>query len=248
MNLEGIAALVAGGASGLGRATATELAAGGARVVVLDLSEPTDLEAHDRAPSFVRGDVRDERDVATAVAAAAAEGPLRVAVNCAGIGSPQRILRGGEPQPLADFRATVEVNLLGTFNVMRLSAAAIAATEPDRGERGVLVNTSSIAAFDGQLGQAAYAASKAGVAGLTLPAARELADHLIRVVAIAPGLFDTPLFGELPTSVRSRLADSVPHPRRLGDPREFAALVRHAIENPMLNGEVIRLDGGIRMP
>ncbi|MBX0299845.1 SDR family NAD(P)-dependent oxidoreductase [Cryobacterium sp. 1639] len=202
---------------------------------------------------FLAGDVTSEADVQAAVAAAAALGPVRIVVNCAGIAPAARTVGRDGPMPLADFERAVRVNLLGTFNVVRLAAAAMQATEPvgtpSRGtsERGVIVNTASVAAFDGQIGQAAYAASKGGVAAMTLPLAREFARSLIRVVAIAPGLFDTPLLQGLPEEARESLGAQVPHPARLGDPAEFAALVRHIVQNPMLNGETIRLDGGIRM-
>lgn len=202
---------------------------------------------------FLAGDVTSEADVQAAVAAATALGPLRIVVNCAGIAPAARTVGRDGPMPLADFDRALRVNLLGTFNVVRLAAAAMQATEPvgtpARGtsERGVIVNTASVAAFDGQIGQAAYAASKGGVAAMTLPLAREFARSLIRVVAIAPGLFDTPLLQGLPEEARESLGAQVPHPARLGDPAEFAALVRHIVQNPMLNGETIRLDGGIRM-
>jgi NAD(P)-dependent dehydrogenase (short-subunit alcohol dehydrogenase family) len=196
---------------------------------------------------FSPADVTDSDAVSAAVATAAAHAPLRVAVTCAGIAPPARVLGRDGVMPLADFTATVQVNLIGTFNVLRLAAEQIAATEPIDGERGVIVCTASVAAFEGQIGQAAYAASKAGVVGMTLPIARELASRLVRVVAVAPGLFDTPLLAGLPDDARRSLAEQVPHPRRLGRPEEFAALVQHIIDNPMLNGAVIRLDGAIRM-
>jgi NAD(P)-dependent dehydrogenase (short-subunit alcohol dehydrogenase family) len=177
----------------------------------------------------------------------AASAPLRIVVNCAGIGTPGKTLGRDGPLPLSTFERVLRVNLLGTFNVIRLAARAIAATEPVDGERGVIVSTASVAAFDGQIGQAAYSASKGGVVGMTLPIARELASHLIRVMTIAPGTFDTPMLAGLPEAARESLGSQVPHPSRLGKPSEYAALVRHIVENPMLNGETIRLDGAIRM-
>lgn len=251
MDVRGASALVTGGAGGLGLAAAGRLARAGAAVVLLDLpSSPGEEAAALLGGSvvFSAGDVTDEASVTEALDAADREGPLRVVVNCAGIGPPARVVdKDGAPHSLAGFRTVIEVNLVGTFNVLRLGAARIAANEPVGGERGVVVNTASAAAFDGQIGQAAYAASKGGVAALTLPVARDLADKLIRCVAIAPGLFDTPLLASLPEAAKTSLAAQVPHPRRLGDPDEFGALVEHVVANPMLNGEVIRLDGGIRM-
>jgi NAD(P)-dependent dehydrogenase (short-subunit alcohol dehydrogenase family) len=253
VNLTGTAALVTGGASGLGRATATELLRAGAHVVIADLpSSPGKAVADELAAigptvRFVPCDVTDPDDVQAAVDAAAEPAPLRTAMSCAGVATPGRMLSRGGPLALDDFARVVHINLTGTFNVFRLAAHRISETESVDGERGVLIATASVAAYDGQIGQAAYAASKAGVAGLTLPAARELAQHHIRVVAIAPGLFDTPLMAGLPQEARDSLGRQVPHPARLGDPSEFASLVRHITENPMLNGEVIRLDGAIRM-
>jgi NAD(P)-dependent dehydrogenase (short-subunit alcohol dehydrogenase family) len=250
VQLDGAVALVTGGASGLGLATATELAAAGASVLLLDLPSSPGAEAAARLGGdalFVPTDVTDEDSVQAAVDQAASRGPLRVAVNCAGIGTPGRVLGKNGPLALDAFARVVTVNLVGTFNVLRLAAAAIAQTEPVDGERGVIVNTASAAAFDGQIGQAAYAASKGGVVGMTLPVARDLAQSLIRVMTIAPGLFDTPMLQGLPESARQSLGAQVPMPSRLGDPHEYAMLVRHICENPMLNGEVIRLDGAIRM-
>ena len=257
MRIDGCSALVTGAASGLGLATSTTLAEAGATVVLLDLpgtqGEQAAASIGGRA-RFVPGNVTVAEDVQAAVEAAAALGPLRIVVNCAGIAPGQRTVdRHGAALPLDDFDRVVKINLVGTFNVIRLAAAAMQATEPVDGptgaaERGVIVNTASVAAFDGQIGQAAYAASKGGVAAMTLPLAREFARSLIRVMAIAPGIFDTPLLQGLPESVRQSLAAQVPHPARLGDPAEFAALVRHVVENPMLNGDTIRLDGAIRMP
>ena len=250
MQLAGSVALVTGGASGLGLATATELARAGAAVVLADLPSSPGASAAERLGGeavFVPTDVTDGASVQAAVDRALELGPLRVAVSCAGIGTPGRVLGRGGPLALEAFARVVQVNLVGTFNVIRLAAAAMAATEPVDGERGVLVNTASAAAFDGQIGQAAYSASKGGVVGLTLPVARDLADKLVRCMTIAPGLFDTPMLQGLPEPARRSLGAQVPMPSRLGDPAEFAALVRHVVENPMLNGEVIRLDGAIRM-
>ncbi len=248
MQLTGLSAVVTGGASGLGRATATALVRGGAAVVVADLpGSPGEQTASEIGAVFVPVDVTDEAQVQAAVDRAGELAPLRVAVNCAGVGTPGRVLGKAGPLALDAFARVVTVNLVGTFNVLRLAAAAMAATEPVDGERGVVVNTASAAAFDGQIGQAAYSASKGGVVGMTLPVARDLADKLIRVMTIAPGLFDTPMLQGLPEPARQSLGAQVPMPSRLGDPSEYAALVQHIVENPMLNGEVIRLDGAIRM-
>jgi NAD(P)-dependent dehydrogenase (short-subunit alcohol dehydrogenase family) len=243
MQINGCSALVTGGASGLGLATARELRAAGAEVIILDL--PGSGGEAVAGMTFVAADVTDEAQVQAAVDAAGA--PLRIVVNCAGIGTPGKTLGRDGPLPLDTFERVLRVNLLGTFNVIRLAARAIAATEPVDGERGVIVSTASVAAFDGQIGQAAYSASKGGVVGMTLPIARELAAHLIRVMTIAPGTFDTPMLAGLPEAARESLGSQVPHPSRLGKPSEYAALVRHIVENPMLNGETIRLDGAIRM-
>jgi NAD(P)-dependent dehydrogenase (short-subunit alcohol dehydrogenase family) len=252
MNITGKSALVTGGASGLGHATAKALVAAGCRVVIVDLPDSDgEVVAKELGEDarFSAADVTDGAQVQAAVDAAREHfGGLHIAVNCAGVAWPGRVLtRDGEPGDLDRFEQVVKINLIGTFNVLRLAAAAIARNEPEDGERGVIVNTASIAAFDGQIGQAAYAASKGGVAGLTLPVARDLATKLIRCVAIAPGTFDTPMLAGLPEDSRRQLADAIPHPHRLGRPTEFAALVQHVIENPMLNGEVIRLDGALRM-
>ncbi|MCA1712074.1 MAG: 3-hydroxyacyl-CoA dehydrogenase [Actinobacteria bacterium] len=248
MQLPGAVAVVTGGASGLGLATATELVAAGAAVVLLDLpSSNGEAAAKELGAVFVPTDVTDEGSVLAAVEQASSMGPLRVAVNCAGVGTPGRVVGKNGPLPLEQFAKVVTVNLVGTFNVIRLAAAAIAQTDPVDGERGVIVNTASVAAFDGQIGQAAYSASKGGVVGMTLPLARDLADKLIRVMTIAPGLFDTPMLQGLPEPARQSLGAQVPMPSRLGNPVEYAALARHIVENPMLNGEVIRLDGAIRM-
>jgi NAD(P)-dependent dehydrogenase (short-subunit alcohol dehydrogenase family) len=250
MEIEGAVALVTGGASGLGLAAARRLAAGGARVVVVDLpgsdgeKAVADLGA---GAAFAPADVTDEAAVTAALDVADGLGPLRVAVCCAGIGTPGKVLGREGVLPLATFERVVRVNLVGTFNVLRLAAERIARTEPVGEERGVMVCTASVAAFEGQIGQAAYAASKAGVAGMILPVARELASSWIRVVSIAPGLFDTPMLAGLPQEARDSLGRQVPHPSRLGRPEEFAQLVEHVVVNPMLNGETIRLDGAIRM-
>ncbi|CAN5702899.1 3-hydroxyacyl-CoA dehydrogenase [soil metagenome] len=252
MEIAGKVALVTGGASGLGLATVRRLHEAGARVVVVDLPSADGArvvaELGERA-AFAAADVTDEQQVQAAVDVATGLGSLAVVVNCAGIGNAIRVVaKDGTPFPLADFARVVNVNLIGTFNVIRLAAAAmIATTEPDGEERGVIVNTASVAAFDGQVGQTAYSASKGGVVGMTLPIARDLAQHLIRVVTIAPGLFLTPMFQTLPQAAIDSLGAQVPHPSRLGNAEEYASLVHHITSNPMLNGEVIRLDGAIRM-
>lgn len=245
-----VVALVSGGASGLGRATAEELRAAGARVVIADLASsqgPAVAEALGEGVAFSACDVTSPDDVAAAVAAAAELGTLRVAVNCAGVGTPGRVLGRQGPLSLEQFEGVVRVNLVGTFNVLRLAAEAIGDAEPVGEERGVIVNTASAAAFEGQIGQAAYAASKGGVVSMTLPVARDLAGRQVRNVTIAPGLFETPMLGGLSEEVRESLGEQVPHPRRLGKPAEYARLARHIIENPMINGETIRLDGALRM-
>jgi len=247
LRLDGIGALVAGGASGLGEATARELATRGARVTVADLNEERGAAlAEEIGGGFAHADVTDEAQVETAVASA---GKLRLAVSCAGIGWAERTVTKEGPAALRPFETVVRVNLIGTFNVLRIAGAAMAGNEPDEGgERGAVVMTASIAAFDGQIGQTAYSASKGGVVGLTLPAARDLARLGIRVCTIAPGLFDTPLLAGLPEESRQALGAQVPHPSRLGRPAEYAQLACHIAENPMLNGETIRLDGALRMP
>lgn len=248
MRIQGSSALITGGASGLGFATAQRLAAAGAHVVLLDLPRSDGAaQAKELGGTFVPGDVTSEADVAAAVSAAADAAPLRIAVNCAGIGGARRTVSKDGPYPLEQFTRVVTVNLIGTFNVIRLAATAMTATDPVDGERGVIVNTASAAAFDGQIGQAAYSASKGGIVGMTLPIARDLARLKIRVMTIAPGLFDTPLFASLSDEAIKALEEQVPHPARLGSPEEYAALVAHIVENPMLNGETIRLDGAIRM-
>ncbi len=253
MNPSGKVALVTGGASGLGLAAVRELLAAGASIVVVDLAssdgETVAKELGDRVV-FAAADVTSDDEVRAAVDTAVREfGGLHIAVNCAGVGLAGRVLtRAGEPSDLDGFEFVVRVNLIGTFNVIRLAAARIASQEPEGLERGVIVNTASIAAFDGQIGQVAYSASKGGIVGLTLPVARDLASRLIRCVAIAPGTFDTPMLAGLPEEARAKLAESIPHPHRLGHPEEYGKLVRHIVENPMLNGETIRLDGALRMP
>jgi NAD(P)-dependent dehydrogenase (short-subunit alcohol dehydrogenase family) len=250
MDINGSIALVTGGASGLGLATTETLLDAGASVVILDLPSSAGADVVEKLGERIRfapGDVTSQDDVTAALDAAAGLGPLRVVVNCAGTGNAIRTLGKQGPFPLDAFTRIVTVNLVGTFNVIRLAAERIAAADPVDGERGVIVNTASVAAFDGQIGQAAYAASKGGVVGMTLPIARDLASALIRVVTIAPGLFDTPLLAGLPEEARASLGQQVPHPSRLGDPAEFGALAAHIVANLMRGGEVIRLDGGIRM-
>ncbi|MCM6776309.1 3-hydroxyacyl-CoA dehydrogenase [Nocardia sp. CDC159] len=250
MQIDNAVAVVTGGASGLGLATVRELHGQGAKVVILDLPS-SDGEAVAKelgaGAVFAPADVTDEEQVTAALDAAADLGALRIAVNCAGIGNAIKTVSKKGAFPLADFTKIVNVNLIGTFNVIRLAAERISATEPVGEERGVIINTASVAAFDGQIGQAAYSASKGGIVGMTLPIARDLASLKIRVVTIAPGLFHTPLFATLPDEAIASLGAQVPHPSRLGDPAEYAALARHIVENPMLNGETIRLDGAIRM-
>jgi 3-hydroxyacyl-CoA dehydrogenase/3-hydroxy-2-methylbutyryl-CoA dehydrogenase len=249
MQIEGANALVAGGASGLGAATVRRLHGAGARVVIADINaeqgEALAGELGDRAV-FVACDVTEPKQVQAAVAAA---GELRISVCCAGIGWAEKVAGKRGAHQLDPFQITVTVNLIGTFNVMRLAAAAMLANEPDDGgECGVIVNTASVAAYDGQIGQVAYSASKGGIVGMTLPAARDLASARVRVCTIAPGLFDTPLLAALPEVSRQALGAQIPHPSRFGRPEEYAALAAHIVENPMLNGEVIRLDGALRMP
>jgi NAD(P)-dependent dehydrogenase (short-subunit alcohol dehydrogenase family) len=273
MEIEGSVALITGGASGLGAATARRLFDAGASVVLADLgtsagaayadelnaSGPQNLagtaSGRETAASkavFVPADVTSEDQVQAAVDAAVGLGPLRIVVNCAGIATPGKVLGRDGVLPLETFQRVIQINLVGTFNVVRLAAAAMAATEPAATElggeeRGVIINTASVAAFDGQIGQPAYAASKGGVAAMTLPLARELARSLIRVVTIAPGIFETPMMAGLPQDAQESLGRQVPHPSRLGRPAEYANLAAHIVENAMLNGETIRLDGAIRM-
>ncbi|MCA1838870.1 MAG: 3-hydroxyacyl-CoA dehydrogenase [Actinomycetota bacterium] len=253
MNPEGKTALVTGGASGLGRATVEGFVKAGGRAMIVDLAH-TDGEMVAKglgdSVMFSPADVTSEQDVQAAVdATVEAFGGIHLVVNCAGVGFPGRVVnKAGEPLPLEQFELVIKINLIGTFNVIRLAAAAMVKQEPFGEERGVIVNTASAAAFDGQIGQNAYSASKGGVVGMTLPLARDLASALIRVVTIAPGTFDTPMLAMLPQEMRDALAAGIPHPRRLGQPSEYAALVRHIFENPVLNGETIRLDGALRMP
>jgi len=247
MRIEGSNALVAGGASGLGAATARRLAAGGAQVTIADINEQSGQElANELGGRFVVCDVTNPDQVQAAVESVAG---LRISVCCAGVGWAEKTAGKRGPHSLQPFETVVSINLVGTFNVLRLAAAAMLANEPDEeGERGVCINTASIAAFDGQIGQLAYSASKGGIVGMTLPAARDLASSGIRVMTIAPGLFDTPLLAGLPEEARAALGEQVPHPHRLGRPDEYAELAAHIVANPMLNGEVIRLDGALRMP
>lgn len=274
MDIKGTVALVTGGASGLGAATARRLFDAGASVVLLDLpgsageqlaaelnarTEPAAVSAATgnaaepaRTAVFAPADVTNEAEVQAAVEAAVALGPLRIVVNCAGIGTPGKVLGRDGVLPLENFSRVIQINLVGTFNVIRLAAAAMVATEPAETElggpeRGVIINTASVAAFDGQIGQPAYAASKGAVAAMTLPIARELARSLVRVVTIAPGIFETPMMAGLPREAQDSLGQQVPHPSRLGRPAEYANLVAHIVDNAMLNGETIRLDGAIRM-
>jgi NAD(P)-dependent dehydrogenase (short-subunit alcohol dehydrogenase family) len=250
MRIDGVSAFVTGGGSGLGAATAQELAAAGARVTVADINAANaEAVAAGIAGLAVTCDVTDPAGAEAAFAQArAAHGAMRILVNCAGIGTPGRIVGRDGPQPLGNFERVVRVNLIGSFNMLRLAAAEMSMAEPlEEGERGVIINTASVAAYEGQIGQAAYAASKGGIVGMTLPAARELARFGIRVVTVAPGLFLTPLLAELPEDIQSTLGGSIPYPSRLGRPDEFAALVRHITENRFLNGETIRLDGALRM-
>jgi 3-hydroxyacyl-CoA dehydrogenase/3-hydroxy-2-methylbutyryl-CoA dehydrogenase len=253
MRIEGTSALVAGGASGLGEATARALAGAGASVTIADVNaekgEALATELGDGA-SFVQTDVTDPAAVGAAVGRAAeAEGGLRVSVCCAGVGWAERVAHKGGPHNLEMFSKVIQINLIGTFNVLSQAAAAMSANDPDEeGERGVCVNTASIAAFDGQIGQIAYSASKGGVAGMTLPAARDMASRGVRVMTIAPGLFDTPMLAALPDEHRQALGAGIPFPSRLGRPEEYARLVTDIVGNTMLNGETIRLDGALRMP
>jgi NAD(P)-dependent dehydrogenase (short-subunit alcohol dehydrogenase family) len=250
MEIENRAAVVTGGASGLGLATGQMLAAAGAKVALLDIDSARVAEAAGRIGGIgLQCDVTDAGAAERALGEArAAHGPAAILVNCAGIAAAKRIVGRDGPMRLAEFELVIRVNLIGTFNLMRLAAAEMVALEPNaEGERGVIVNTASVAAFDGQIGQSAYAASKGGIAALTLPAAREFARHGIRVMTIAPGIFETPMLRGLPDAAQQSLAAAVPFPKRLGRPEEYAMLVRHILDNPMLNGETIRLDGAIRL-
>jgi len=243
--------LVTGGASGLGAATVHRVVAKGASALILDLPSSRGSELASQLGERVRfaaTDVRDEDQMQAAVGAAIDLGTLRVVVNCAGVGTPGRVIGKRGALPLEDFRTVIDINLVGTFNVLRLTAAAMSGNEPLDGDRGLVIMTASVAAFDGQIGQAAYAASKGGIVSLTLTAARDLADKAIRVMAIAPGVMETPMMDGLPGDTKTILEALVPHPARLGRPEEYAMLVTSIIENPLLNGEVIRLDGALRMP
>jgi NAD(P)-dependent dehydrogenase (short-subunit alcohol dehydrogenase family) len=250
MDVKGQAAIVTGGASGLGAACARTLAAAGANVAVLDLNQKAAAEvAIDINGIAISCDVSDSASGEAAIKQAAADhGPARILINCAGVGPAKRIVGRDGPMPLADYERVIRVNLIGTFNMMRLAAAGMQGLPAlADGERGVIISTASVAAFDGQIGQSAYSSSKGGVVALTLPAAREFAQFGIRVLAIAPGIFGTPMLRALPQEAQDSLGASVPFPKRLGEPREFAALVMHCVHNAYLNGEVIRLDGALRM-
>ena len=251
MKLANLSAVVTGGASGLGLASARALCARGVAVVIADSSDENGMRAAaDLGPKarYVRADVRDTPQMTAAFDAAVALAPLRVLIHCAGINRPVRpVEKDGEPGSLAEFETIVNINLIGTFNCLRLAAARMAKNEPAEGDRGVCVLTASIAAYEGQIGQIGYSATKAGIVGMTLVAARDLAKRQIRICSIAPGIFDTPLLARLPDDIRGALAASVPHPARLGAPDEFAQLALHIVENSMLNGETIRLDGALRM-
>lgn len=257
MQIQGTGALITGGASGLGLATARVLAAAGAHVTLLDLPSSAGAEmAAEIGGAFAPGDVTSPEDAASAVAVADEQAPLRIVVNCAGIAPPAKVLsRDGSPAVLADFERVIRINLVGTFNVISQASAVMAKNDPSAGseadgaagDRGVIVNTASVAAFDGQIGQPAYSASKGGVHAMTLPIARELARHGIRVCTIAPGIMETPMLAGLPEAAQESLGQQVPYPARLGRPGEYAALVEHIIANGYLNGETIRLDGAIRM-
>jgi NAD(P)-dependent dehydrogenase (short-subunit alcohol dehydrogenase family) len=253
VKLDGAAVIVSGGASGLGAATVRRLIAGGARAVIADRDEARGKALASELGSaavFAKTDVTSSEDVQAALEAASRLGPVRVAVSCAGVGWAKRTLeKDGSPHDLEVFRTIIGVNLVGTFNVLRLAASVMARNEPNEdGERGVIVNTASVAAFDGQIGQIAYAASKAGVAGMTLPAARDLAPVGVRVLTIAPGIFETPMLGQLREEAREALIKNVVFPKRLGQPSDYAALVAHMVENSYLNGETVRIDASLRMP
>jgi NAD(P)-dependent dehydrogenase (short-subunit alcohol dehydrogenase family) len=249
MQISGMSAVVTGGASGLGRASVALLRERGARVTFCDLpSSPGEAVAQELGARFVAGDVTDTAQMNAVLDAAAADGPLRAVVHCAGRGGAVRLVeRDGSPGSLETFEAIIKLNLIGSFNVLRLAAARMATADPVGEERGVLIMTASVAAYEGQIGQIPYSASKAGVVGMTVVAARDLASKLIRVCTIAPGIFDTPMLARLNEEIRASLGRSVPNPARLGKPDEFAQLALHIIENPMLNGETIRLDGALRM-
>ncbi len=252
MDLRNKSVLVTGGASGLGAACVRLLTQSGAKATVLDLNEEAGaalVKEVGESARYVQANVTQEADIQAAIKEAVDHfGGLHITINCAGIGTAEKTVGKRGPANLANFTKVISVNLIGTFNVIRLAAAAMAENQPnEEGERGVIINTASVAAFDGQIGQAAYSASKGGIVGMTLPIARDLASYGIRVMTIAPGIFDTPLLGSLPEAARTSLGQQVPFPSRLGRPDEYAALAKHIIENAMLNWEVIRLDGGIRM-
>ena len=251
MNMMGLGAIVTGGGSGLGEASAERLAKAGAKVAIIDMNAAAAAEVAARIGGLaLPGDVTDEATMIAALEQAqAAHGPCRALINCAGIGVAKRVVGRDGPMPLAEFTRVIHVNLVGTFNMMRLAGAQMSKAEPlEDGERGVIISTASVAAFEGQIGQAAYAASKGGITALTLPVAREFAAFGIRVLTIAPGLFHTPLLSALPEEAQKSLGDSIPYPRRLGAPEEFASLVVHMVENRFLNGDVVRLDGALRLP
>ena len=251
MNMTGLGAIVTGGGSGLGEATAERLAKAGAKVAIIDMNAAAAAQVAARIGGLaLPGDVTDEATMIAALEQAqAVHGPCRALVNCAGIGVAKRVVGRDGPMPLAEFTRVIHVNLIGTFNMMRLAGAQMSKSEAlEDGERGVIISTASVAAFEGQIGQAAYAASKGGITALTLPVAREFAAFGIRVLTIAPGLFLTPLLNALPEEAQKSLGDSIPYPRRLGAPEEFASLVAHMVENRFLNGEVVRLDGALRLP
>ena len=251
MNMMGLGAIVTGGGSGLGEASAERLAKAGAKVAIIDMNAAAANEVAARIGGLaLPGDVTDEATMIAALEQAqAAHGPCRALVNCAGIGVAKRVVGRDGPMPLAEFTRVIHVNLIGTFNMIRLAGAQMSKAAPlEDGERGVIISTASVAAFEGQIGQAAYAASKGGITALTLPVAREFAAFGIRVLTIAPGLFLTPLLNALPEEAQKSLGDSIPYPRRLGAPEEFASLVAHMVENSFLNGEVVRLDGALRLP
>ena len=251
MEIDGSVALVTGGASGLGEATVREFVARGGQAVIVDLNEERGTQLANElggAAAFAKTDVSNADEVQSAIDVATSMGPLRATISCAGIGVGIRTVdKTGAPHDLSAFEKVISVNLIGTFNVLRLGAAAMSKNEPVDGERGVVINTASVAAFDGQIGQVAYSASKGGIVGMTLPAARDLSKAQIRVVTVAPGTFDTPLLGMLTDDIRAAIAATIPHPSRLGRPQEFGALACHIVENGYVNGEVIRLDGALRM-
>ena len=250
MNIAGLGVIVTGGGSGLGEATAVRLAKAGAKVAIIDMNAAAAAQVAARIGGLaIPGDVTDEATMMAALEQAqAAHGPCRTLVNCAGVGVAKRVVGRDGPMPLAEFTRVIHVNLIGTFNMMRLAGAQMSKAEPlEDGERGVIISTASVAAFEGQIGQAAYAASKGGITALTLPVAREFAAFGIRVLTIAPGLFQTPLLSALPEEAQKSLGESIPYPRRLGAPEEFASLVAHMVENRFLNGEVVRLDGALRL-